>query len=293
MGRIAALALTFAACLFAQRTFKVDVQLVRLLATAKDQSGKPVGGLRAEDFEIRDRGVQQTITLFERQTAQPLSVALMVDTSGSTAKDLPYEIESVNRFLKALFREGDAKDAVSLYTFNWEVRQHTEYTRNVGVIHKRLKEVKAEAGTSMYDAIRLGSRDLDHVEGRKVMILITDGGDTVSNTSFHEAAEAAQRADAVVYAILVVPITNDAGRNTGGENALDSITASTGGKVFRPEQARGIDGSFDEILRDLRTQYLIGYYPKNVPVSADRFHPVKVVVKQPGLRVVTRSGYYE
>lgn len=293
MGRIAALALTFAACLFAQRTFKVDVQLVRLLATVKDQTGKPVGGLRPEDFEIRDRDVAQTITLFERQTAQPLSVALMVDTSGSTAKDLPYEIESVNRFLKALFREGDPKDAVSLYTFNWEVRQHTDYTRNVSLINRRLKEVKAEAGTSMYDAIRLAAKDLDQLEGRKVMILITDGGDTVSKTTFHEAAEAAQRADAVVYTILVVPISNDAGRNTGGENALDNITASTGGRVFRPEHTRQIEASLDEILRDLRTQYLIGYYPRNVPASGDRFHPVKVVVKQRGLRVVTRSGYYE
>lgn len=293
MGRVTAVGLAVAICAFAQSTFKVDVQLVRHLATVKDANGKPVGGLSKEDFEVRDSGVPQTITLFERQTGQPLSVALLVDTSGSTAKDLPYQTESVKRFLKALFRVGDPEDAASLYTFNWEVHQRTGFTREVRSIERQLKDVKAEAGTSLYDAIQLSSQDLDRVEGRKVMIVVTDGGDTISRTTFHAAAESAQRADAVVYAVLVVPIANDAGRNTGGENALEILTASTGGRVFRPEQSRNIDNAFDEILRDLRTQYLLGYYPKNLPPSDNRFRKVSVAVKRPGLRVVTRSGYYE
>ncbi len=125
------------------------------------------------------------------------------------------------------------------------------------------------------------------------MVIVTDGGDTTSSKDFHQALEAAQRADAVIYPIVVIPITNDAGRNVGGENALTSFGLGTGGRVFTPSSARELDRAFAEILRDLRTQYLIGYYPKDLPPTKDRFHNLKVAVPQANLRVQTRSGYYE
>ncbi|HYZ86758.1 MAG TPA: VWA domain-containing protein [Bryobacteraceae bacterium] len=297
MGRLIASAL---ACLLlplsgpAQTSFKVDVKLIRLLATVKDGSGKLIGGLEKTDFELLDSGVPQQISVFERQTGQPLSVAIVVDVSGSTAREIPYEADALDRFLKALFREGDPHDRASLYTFNWEIRQQTGFTRDGKLIERRLRATKAEAGTSLYDGISLAAQDLDKLEGRKVMILITDGGDTTSSTRFHEALEAAQRADAVVYAVLVVPIANDPGRNVGGENALELLTTGTGGRVFRPEIREHFANAFDEILRDLRTQYLIGYYPKNLPYQSDsRYRRISLRTKRPELRVSTRSGYYE
>jgi Ca-activated chloride channel family protein len=129
-------------------------------------------------------------------------------------------------------------------------------------------------------------------EGRHVIIVITDGGDTTSSHTFHQALEAVQLADAVIYPILVMPITNDAGRNIGGENALTTFASGTGGRVFAPTVGAQLDQAFSQILRDLRTQYLIGYYPKNVPLTKNRFHQLKVTVDQPGLRVQTRNGYY-
>jgi Ca-activated chloride channel family protein len=129
-------------------------------------------------------------------------------------------------------------------------------------------------------------------DGRRAMIVVTDGGDTTSVKNFHDALEAAHLADAVIYPILVVPITNDAGRNVGGENALAALAAGTGGRVFFPSAGPALDEAFAEILRDLRTQYLMGYYPKNVPLTKNRFHPLQVKVARPGLRVITRSGYY-
>jgi Ca-activated chloride channel family protein len=99
-------------------------------------------------------------------------------------------------------------------------------------------------------------------------------------------------ADSVIYPILVVPITNDAGRNVGGENALTSFAAGTGGRVFTPANAAELDRAFADILRELRTQYLIGYYPKDVPLTKERFHTLKVNVTDRNLRVITRSGYY-
>ncbi|MBI1895461.1 MAG: VWA domain-containing protein [Acidobacteria bacterium] len=275
-----------------ERVFRVDVRLVRLLATVKDTNGKPVGGLDREQFTVYDNGARQALSVFERHTEQPLSVALLVDISGSTAKDLKYELDSVTRFLRALFREGNPEDALGLYSFNWEVRQRTGFTRSLSRLEKELKQLKAEAGTSLYDALYFASEDLQEREGRHVVVAVTDGGDTVSEKGFHDALEALHRGDAVFYAILVMPITNDPGRNVGGENALASFAAGTGGRVFHPSIGAGLDAAFEEILRDLRTQYLLGFYPKDVPLTADRFHRIRVEVARPGLRVITRSGYY-
>lgn len=275
-----------------QPVFRADVRLVRLLATAKDAGGQPVGGLEREDFTIYDRGVRQEIAVFERHTSQPLSVALLVDTSGSTGRELPYEIDAVGRFLRALFGEGNPKDALALYTFTHDVHLRSSFTRNRGRLEQALKQIRAEAGTSLYDAVWFAARALEDREGRHVIILVSDGGDTTSAKSFQDALRAAHAADAVIYSVLVVPVPNDPGRNVGGENALETLSASTGGRLFAPALGPEIDRAFSDILRDLRTQYLVAYYPKNVPPSADRYHQIKVEIRRPGLRVVTRSGYY-
>ena len=265
---------------------------MRVLATVKDLHGNLIGSLTKNDFHIYDNGIEQQIAVFERESAQPLSVAVLVDTSASTAIELKYETDSVNRFVRALLREGNPGDQAALYTFNWQVTLQMEYTRRLERLEQALKRLKPEGGTSMYDAIYLASQDLEDREGRHVMIVITDGGDTTSSKNFHQALESVQLADAVLYPILVMPITNDAGRNIGGENALTTLAAGTGGRVFAPTVGPQLDEAFDEILRDLRTQYLIGFYPKNVPVTKDRFHRLKLTLTRPGLRAQYRTGYY-
>jgi Ca-activated chloride channel family protein len=273
-------------------TIHVDVRLVRILATVKDAAGALIGSLNKADFEVRDNGSRQQIAVFERQTDQPLSVAVLIDNSGSTAKDLKYETDSVSRFLRVLLREGNPADAVALYSFNWEIVKQNGFTRNVPAIERSLRLLRGEAGTSLYDAILLGARDIEDRQGRKVLVIVTDGGDTTSHTDFQRATEAAQLADAVIYPVLVVPITNDAGRNVGGENALTTMAERTGGRVFAPTLGAEMDRAFDQIIRDLRTQYLLGFYPKDVPLTKDRYHSLKVAVRDSDLRVVARSGYY-
>ena len=293
LGR-AALTLVIASLIVAAQqdpVFRVDVQLVRLLATVKDVNGQPVGGLQKSDFEITDNGVRQEIAVFERHTAQPLSVAILLDISGSTAKDMKYQTDAVARFLKAVFAEGNPDDRASLFTFNWETRQSVPYSRNLNQFTEGLRKLKAEAGTSLYDAIFLASEDIADREGRHVLVVVTDGGDTVSATSYAKAMKAAHQADTVMYPILTIPIMSDAGRNVGGENALTTMAESTGGRLFAPG-VNGLDQAFSEILRDLRTQYLIGFYPKNVPPTKDPFHRLIVKARRPDLRVVTRTGYY-
>ena len=271
---------------------RVNVNLVRVLATVKNPSGELVGSLAKEDFTLLDNGVPQQIAVFEHHSEQPLSIMMLIDTSGSTAKDLRFEVDSVTRFVKALFAEGNREDVVALYSFNYEVVQENYFTRSVSSIERSLRALKGEAGTSLYDAIYLAARELGNREGRKVILIVTDGGDTTSHKDFKAAVEAAQLADAVIYPILVVPITNDAGRNVGGENALTTMAQWTGGRVFPVSLGAALDQAFAEIIRDLRTQYLLGFYPKGVPLTKDRFHRLDVRTKRSDLRVSARNGYY-
>jgi len=288
--KAASAGLLFAAALGAQ--FRVQVNLVRVVATVKNPAGELVGALNKDDFELLDNGVPQQIAVFERQTAQPLSVAMMVDTSGSTAKDLKYETDSVVRFFKDLFAEGNPKDAVALYSFNYQVTLHNFFTHNAAPLEHSLRMLQGEAGTSLYDAIYLASNELETRDGRKVMVIVTDGGDTTSVKDFHAALNAAQLADTVIYPVLVVPIANDAGRNIGGEHALITMANGTGGRVFQPTLGDALDQAFTDIIKELRTQYMLGYYPKGVPLTKDRFHNLQVRVRRPGLRVTSRNGYY-
>jgi Ca-activated chloride channel homolog len=288
--KAASAAVVLAAVLSAQ--IKVEVNLVRVLASVKNPSGQLVGSLNKEDFEILDNGVPQQIAVFERQTAQPLSVAMMVDASGSTAKDLKYEVDSVVRFFHALFSSGNPRDAVALYSFNYQVTLHNFFTHNESPLEHSLRTINGEAGTSLYDAIYLASHGLEDRDGRKVMIIVTDGGDTTSVKDFHAALDSAQLANAVIYPVLVVPIENDAGRNLGGEHALTTMALGTGGRVFEPTLGAAMDTAFSDIIKELRTQYLLGYYPKSVPLTKNRFHNLQVRTHRADLRVTARNGYY-
>lgn len=278
--------------LTAQEVFRVDVRLVRLLMTVRDASGQRVGSMERSDFKIYDNGVLQEVAIFERHTEQPLSIALLVDISASTAKDLKYEVESVKRFLSAVFKEGNPQDRVRLYSFNDEIGRLTTFNRNINVFDRELRRLRPEGGTSLYDGLWVAAGDLEDRDGRHVLVVVTDGGDTTSRKRYHDALEAAHRADAPIYAALVMPITNEAGRNIGGENALTTFAQSTGGKVFTPTIGPELDRAFGEILKDLRTQYLVGFYPKNIAPTKNRFHKLEVKLSNPELRVECRNGYY-
>jgi Ca-activated chloride channel homolog len=280
------------ATVIARAQFKVDVKLVRLLVSVKDAKGELVGSLEKSDFSVFDTGVKQEISVFEHHTEVPLSVSLLLDTSGSTSKELRYETSSLQNFLHALLREGNPDDTAALYSFNDEVTRLISFTRREQRLSDSLKDLKASAGTSLYDAVYLASRDLSRRDGRHVIVAVTDGGDTTSVKKYADAFESAQNADAIIYPILVIPITNDAGRNLGGERALSTLASGTGGRVFQPMGAAELDAAFTQILRDLRTQYLVAYYPRNMPLDAPRFHLVKVELSRKDLRATTRTGYY-
>lgn len=273
--------------------FSVKVNLVRLLVSVRDRYGALRPNLDKQDFQILDNGVSQEIAVFERNTSLPLSVAILVDTSGSTQIDLHYEVDSVMKFIPALVGAGNPEDTFALFSFNYRTNLEADFSRNPRRAEHALHSLHGEGGTSLYDAIYLASDVLAGREGRHVMVVVTDGGDTTSYKRYDEALAAAQRADVVLYPVVVVPIESDAGRNLGGEHALATLAASTGGRIFNPDSFELLDQAFSEILQELRTQYLLGFYPHGAIEQPRLFHSVKVKLRDPSLRVTARTGYYE
>jgi Ca-activated chloride channel homolog len=272
--------------------FKSETKMVRLLVNVKDAKGDLVGSLEKSDFTVYDCGVKQEIDAFERETMLPLSISVLIDISSSTLKDIRSETASLEKFFKALLDSGNAKDAAAVYSFNDSVTLLKDFTRNQGQLNGTLRSLNPLGSTSLYDAIVFGAEGVSNREGRHVLVIVTDGGDTTSRYRYPDAIKEVHLADAVVYPIVVVPITNDAGRNVGGENALTLIAKATGGRTFSASVGAQLDHTFAEILKDLRRTYLLAYYPRSLPKDAPRFHPVRVDMSRPDLQPSARTGYY-
>jgi Ca-activated chloride channel homolog len=274
-------------------TLKVDVKLVNVFVTVTDEHGAPVAGLKKENFTLLEDGKPQNIAVFDKESALPLSIVLDIDTSLSTRKDLPLELSSARRFAHAILRP---IDALSLYSFSEVVSEVVPFTSDLKTIDHGVDRVHQGAATALYDALYLGSEALEPRQGRKVLVVITDGGDTVSRVDYKEAVRSAQEAEAIVYSIIVVPIEASAGRDTGGEHALIQISEDTGGKYFYATSVPQLDDAFRKISDELRTQYLLAYYPSQ-RFSDSSFRHIEVKVDGAGspgapLTVRHRTGYY-
>jgi Ca-activated chloride channel homolog len=274
-------------------TFRVSVRLVNVFTTVTDPHGAPVAGLTKEDFRVLEDGVPQTISVFDRESEMPLSIALEVDTSLSTMRDFKLEVTSAKKFVHAIMRP---VDHLAVFQVTEMIDELTTFTSDLHRIDHGIENLQIGAGTSLYDAIFLGAEALMGRDGRKVMVLITDGGDTTSKADYQSALRRAQQAEAIVYSIIVVPVAADAGRNLGGEHALIQISKDTGGKHYYAESTSELDAAFREISDELRTQYLIGYYT-NRQVSDSPFRRIQVQVNKkadagPVYQVRHRAGYY-
>jgi Ca-activated chloride channel family protein len=286
-----ALAACFAAALAAQElTLHVDVKLVNLFVNVTDRNGAIVGGLTRDDFAVAEDGRPQQIALFERQSELPLNLMLAIDTSGSVHKDLAEETDAARRFAHALMRP---QDQMSVLEFATEVRELTPFTSKVSQIDHGLDRLRGDFATALYDAIFLGAERLGPKQGRRVLVLVSDGGDTASTTTYAKALEQALRNEVMIYSIIDVPIEASAGRELGGEHALITLAEQTGGKSFYVSDG-GLSTAFAKVSDDLRTQYLLGYYPKNQEPGRS-FHRVQVTVPRAAtesFNIRHKTGYY-
>jgi Ca-activated chloride channel homolog len=274
--------------------FKVNVRLVNVFVNVTDADGGPVGGLTQDDFQLSEDGVPQKIAYFERQTDMPLSLVLAIDTSGSVRKDLDQEKREAHEFIRATLRPVDGMD---LFDFNSDVREVVPFTADIHRLDKGLDDMDVGPATALYDAVYLAAERLAPRHGRKVLVILSDGGNTVKGVDYTDALEQAVRSEVMVYSLIDLPILNDAGRDTGGEHALITLSQGTGGKYYYA-QFGDLSDAFRKVSEDLRTQYLIGYYPVQRRSLSD-YRRIQVALAptahtpHPGTDLLRyRPGYY-
>jgi Ca-activated chloride channel homolog len=271
-----------------RNTVKVNVNLVTVLVSVLDEHNRPAPNLPVEAFQVLEEGNQQKIDVFEQETKQPLDIALMIDTSLSAHKEIVFERDAAANFIKQVLRPDDS---LSVFAFDESVTQVAKFSSDVASLQAAVHKITDGAGTSIYDAVLLGSRALNTRpnERRRVIIMVTDGGETTSRADFESARKGALGAGILLYTIIVRPVRNENGRNTAGEHALQTITETTGGAMFYPESMEELPIIFDRIDAELRTQYRLAYYPNpRGPANTYRTIAVKVL---PGYTARHRTTY--
>jgi len=257
-------------------TIRVEARLVNVAVNVVDEHGAPVGGFEKKDFALFEDGREQTVAVFEREATSPLSIVLAIDASETVVTSERLEREAAKHFVRAILRP---QDEIDLMEFADTVREVVPFTNQAKRIEEGLGEIGRGDETALYNAVYLASERLGATSAaagrRRVLVVISDGGDSIEHgVRYEEAVEEAQRAGAIVYSIIIVPIAADAGRNTGGEHALIQMSEDTGGKYYTVVDPKDLEPAFRHISDDLRTQYLLGYY---APVEGNSgFRRIKV-----------------
>jgi Ca-activated chloride channel family protein len=271
-------------------TLRMDVKLVNIFVNVTDKNGAIVGKLTKDDFQIAEDGRLQRIAVFERQSGQPLNLMLAIDTSGSVHKDMLQEQDAARHFVHALMRP---QDKMGLLEFATDVSVLSQFTNKVSQLDSALGRLRGGDATALYDAIYLASQRLGAFEGRKVLVLVSDGGDTAKSTTYADALEQALRNEVMIYSLIDVPIEASAGRDLGGEHALITLAEQTGGRSYYVSEG-GLDKAFAQVSDDLRTQYLLGYYPWH-QAPGTSFHRLQVTIPRAAadsFNIRHRTGYY-
>jgi Ca-activated chloride channel homolog len=245
--------------------------MVTILASVTDANGRPIPDLTQDAFQLSEEGVPQKLAFFESQTNRPLDLALMIDSSLSAYKELHFEGDAAGHFIQQVVRPGDT---LAVFEFSETVTRLADFTDNVSALQSAVHKMNSGTGTSLYDAVVLGSHSLmRRPQGRRrAVVLVTDAGETTSVSKFEDARHAAVVSGTLLYTIVVRPVKNENGRNTAGEHALITITDSVGGAMYILDDLTQIQEMFDRINRELRTQYLLGYYPQPTPPPASDRH---------------------
>ena len=276
---------------------RVESRLVNVAVNVVDAHGAPVAGLTAEDFSITEDGKPQRIAIFERESSTPLQLVLSIDASESVFNDEHLEKDAAKNFVKALIRP---QDSIDLMDFADDVDELVSFTNDPKRIESGLGGLKHGDATALYDAIYLAGQRMSEVTAkpgqRRVLVLITDGENTTHHGSYDAALEQIQRAGAMVYSLIIVPVAADAGRNTGGEHALIQMANDTGGKYYYVETKRDLAPAFQHLSDDLRTQYSLAYYAPQRGKDSSGLRHVHLQLKgeqaQKGYSLRYRTAYY-
>jgi VWFA-related protein len=317
-----------------QPKIAVEANMVTVFASVRDKKGQIVSNLTKDDFSIDEDGRAEAITYFARESDLPLTVGLLVDTSLSQRRVLGQERSASSSFIERTLRE-DKKDQAFLIHFDYEVELLQDFTSSRKKLESKLDLLETPemqrasddgsghrhgGGTLLYDAIYLASNDMMmKLQGRKAVIILSDGDDRGSKETLASAIESAQRANTVVYSILFKddePFGQRGGYGGGGwgghggggggggghrypqqeqrpdgKKILERISKETGGRLFEVSKKLTVDQIYDQLAQELRAQYILGYVPDKSPNSAD-YRKIHLVTKQKDLAVQARDGYY-
>jgi VWFA-related protein len=273
------------------QTLSVNVDLVNILFTVADKRGKFVTNLKKDDFRVFEDERSQAITNFSSETDLPLTIALLVDTSGSIRDKLQFEQRAATEFFYSTLQRG--KDKAMIISFDSGVDLIQDFTDDPERLAGAVQKIRAGGGTSLYDAIYLAvTQKLSGKQGRRVVILITDGDDNSSRISLTETLEAAQKNDVAVYAISTNSTTSSSSKEQErGDKTLKKFAGETGGKAFFPLKIQDLATSFVDIREELRAQYQIGYRPSNGRLDGT-FRKIRVDIADKRFKVRARTGYY-
>jgi Ca-activated chloride channel family protein len=289
-----ALLLTLLAPISAQQpTFRVETDLVNFGVTVTDKRGTFLTDLTADDFEIFEGGKRQTVKYFTRGdeavAAPDLHVGLLFDTSGSMGEDIRLARSAAIRFLNTL---SDAK-SITLVDFDTEVRVSKYGQQDFPRLVERIRGRKPDGFTAMYDALGLYLQDADVDDGRKILVLFSDGGDTRSTIGFADVMTLVRASDVTVYAVGFV---ENQPSNARGQQRLrlTQIAQESGGEAFFPSSMKQVDAAYDKIVAQIRAQYSLGYVSTSTDVDG-RWRKVEIKVRRPDLkdlRIQARKGYF-
>jgi len=279
-----------------------SVDLVNLFATVRDNHKKIVNDLKQEDFKILEDNQGQKIAFFSREVTLPITLALLLDTSGSEQYMLGAIQDAGGRFLDRVLRKGDEALVMS---FDSDVDLLSDFTDDRGQLERAVRHTRINVpsgggginpgpiptrqvtGTALYDAIYLACNEKLNTEaGRKAIVIVTDAQDEGSKVRLEEAVEAAQRTDTVIHILLVADP-----RFGGNPGVAHKITEETGGRMISVSSEKKLLEAFDEISEELRSQFTLGYYPSN-NAKDGKFRKIKVEVANHDLKVLARKGYY-
>ncbi len=271
-----------------QATIRAEVVLVNVVFTAADRQNRPVEGLKAEDFILQEDGKRQSIEYFSEidETSEvPLTIALLIDTSGSVKEKLEYEKQTAAEFLTSVLRKN--KDLALIIQFDAEVNLVQDLTNDVDRLINAMDWLEAGNSTSLYDAVFLTVEEkLRHEVGRRVIVVITDGEDTSSRLPKEDAIEAAQRNDVMIYGIGV--------RGAMGQNfgVLKKFAEETGGSFFSPRNNQAeVREAFRAIGNELKGHYSLAYRSTNSSQDGS-YRKIDLRCKVSGIRIRARKGYY-
>lgn len=274
-----------------QETLRIDVDLVNVLFTVEDRKRGFVTALDENSFRVYENDRRESISNFSKESDLPLTVALLIDTSGSVRDKLMFERDAAVEFFKSTLRR--RKDKGLLIAFDSGIDLVQDYTDDPDLLARSAGNVRSGGGTSLLDAMFLAAtQKLANQPGRKVIILISDGDDNSSRTGIEETLRAVQQSDAVVYAIS----TNSAAlggtvESAHGDKMLKRFAEGTGGRVLFPRKLGDVTASFVSIGEELRSQYSIGYHSSN-PQRDGTFRRIRIETTNKSLRVRARPGYY-